>query len=137
MGVFVDRDLQQVAEIVKYCRLGYAQLHGAESPDYCRGSCRDAAPCQVLKAIRVGPQTTAAEVVPYRGCVQGFLLDTYQKNAVGGTGETFDWSMIDRLCLTDPFCWPAASISTICVTPWSGSAPTASMPIQAWRMRRV
>ena len=51
------------------------------------GTCREcAAPCQVLKAIRVGPQTTAAEVALYQDCVKGYLLDTYQKNAVGGTG---------------------------------------------------
>jgi len=103
VGVFVDRELQQVEAIVKQCRLSYAQLHGTESPEDCRHLAKIAAPCQVLKAIRVGPQTTAAEVAPYQDSIQGFLLDTYQKNAVGGTGETFDWSLVDRLNLIKPF----------------------------------
>jgi phosphoribosylanthranilate isomerase len=103
VGVFVDEELPQVEAIVKQCRLRYAQLHGAESPEACRYLAKMASPCQVLKAIRVGPQTTVAEVAPYQDSVQGFLLDTYQKNAVGGTGEAFDWSLIDRLNLTKPF----------------------------------
>ena len=57
----------------------------------------------MLKAIRVGPATTAAEVAPYRGAVCGFLLDTYQQEAVGGTGAVFDWALIDRLQLDRPF----------------------------------
>lgn len=103
VGVFVDEDCRKVEEIIRHCRLSYAQLHGAESPAYCHCLAESAAPCQVLKAIRVGPQTTAAEVAPYTDCVQGFLLDTYQKDAVGGTGAAFDWSMIDRLHLGKPF----------------------------------
>ncbi|MBV5318107.1 MAG: phosphoribosylanthranilate isomerase [Desulfobulbaceae bacterium] len=103
VGVFVDRELSQVAAIIKQCRLGYAQLHGTESPEDCRQLAQLAAPCQVLKAVRVGPQSTAADVALYRDSVQGFLLDTYQKNAVGGTGTTFDWSLIDSLKLTKPF----------------------------------
>ena len=103
VGVFVDEELSQVEAIVKQCRLSYAQLHGAESPEACRCLAEVTTPCQVLKAIRVGPRTTVAEVAPYQESVQGFLLDTYQKNVVGGTGEAFDWSLIDRLNLTKPF----------------------------------
>ena len=103
VGVFVDRDQHQVEEIVKQCGLGYAQLHGAESPEYCRHLAASATPCQVIKAIRVGPHTTVAEVAPYQDYIKGYLLDTYQKNAVGGTGEIFDWSIIERLHLGKPF----------------------------------
>ena len=103
VGVFVDQEQQQVSEIIKQCRLGYAQLHGVESPEYFLRLANSTPSCQVLKAIRVGPYTTAAEVARYQDSVQGFLLDTYRKNAVGGTGETFDWSMIDLLDLNKPF----------------------------------
>lgn len=103
VGVFVNRDRQQVEKIIRQCGLGYAQLHGGESPEYCRSLAENAGPCRILKAIRVGPHTTSAEVAPYQDYVQGFLLDTYQKNVVGGTGEVFDWSVIDRLHLSKPF----------------------------------
>lgn len=103
VGVFVDGDFAEVKEIIQDCGLVYAQMHGAESPAYCRDLAAQAAPCKVLKAIRVGAHTTAGEAAPYRDCVQGFLLDTFQKNAAGGTGETFDWGMIERLELGKPF----------------------------------
>lgn len=103
VGVFVDETLQRVAEIATTCRLDYVQLHGAESPDYCRRLAALIPCCRLLKAVRVGEQTTAGDVAPYRDCIQAYLLDTYQKSAVGGTGLTFDWGLIDRLQLNRPF----------------------------------
>ena len=99
VGVFVDRDREEVEEIIRYCRLGYAQLHGQESPKYCERLARFAAPCQVLKALRVGEHLRAEDIVPYSEHVKGFLLDTYHKDMVGGTGKSFDWSIIERLAL--------------------------------------
>ena len=102
VGVFVNEEMARVEAVVRGCCLQYAQLHGAEPPDYCRELAARAG-CRVLKAIRVGPATTDAEVTPYRGAVCGFLLDTYQQEAVGGTGVVFDWALIDRLVLDRPF----------------------------------
>ncbi|MDR2549101.1 MAG: phosphoribosylanthranilate isomerase [Desulfobulbus sp.] len=103
VGVFVDEQPDRVAAIVRECGIGIVQLHGAESPAYCRELATLAAPCKLLKAIRIGGHTTAAEVAPYNDAVHGLLLDTYQKNVVGGTGQTFDWALIDRLDLARPF----------------------------------
>ncbi|MCL2791264.1 MAG: phosphoribosylanthranilate isomerase [Desulfobulbus sp.] len=103
VGVFVDEEPGQVAAIVRECGINIIQLHGAESPAYCRKLASLVAHCKLLKAIRVGERTTAADVAPYDAVVHAFLLDTYQKNVVGGTGQTFDWTLIDRLNLTKPF----------------------------------
>jgi len=103
VGVFVDGAMDRTAEVIRGCGLNYAQLHGMESAEYCRDLAAQAAPCRVLKALRVGPHSTAADATPYRDSVQGFLLDTFHKQAVGGTGETFDWSMISRLQIEKPF----------------------------------
>jgi len=102
VGVFVNEELGRVTEIIRDCGLGYAQLHGAESPAYCRELAVLVTPCRVLKAIRVGEETTAAEVARYHEVVRGYLLDTYQKDVVGGTGHAFDWDLIDRLQLNKP-----------------------------------
>lgn len=103
VGVFVDKKRKEVEEIIDYCRLDYVQLHGKESPKYCERLTRMAAPCQVIKALRVGPQLTAEQIDPYKPHVKGFLLDTYEKGTVGGTGKKFDWSTIDELYLQKPF----------------------------------
>jgi phosphoribosylanthranilate isomerase len=103
VGVFVDEKPGRVAAIVRQCGINIIQLHGAESPAYCRELAALAAPCKLLKAIRIGDRASAAEIAPYNDVVHGFLLDTYQKNVDGGTGQTFDWALIDRLDLTKPF----------------------------------
>ena len=103
VGVFVDKKRQDVEEIIQFCRLGFAQLHGEESPKYCERLLRFASPCQVIKAFRVGPQTTAEDFVPYAPHVKAFLLDTYDKELAGGTGRSFDWSIIEKLRLENPY----------------------------------
>ncbi len=102
VGVFVDEEAGRVAEIVRACGLGYVQLHGNESPASCRQLVTLAPSCRLLKAFRVGPHTTAAEIAVYRDIVQGYLLDTYQPGVAGGTGRAFDWTLIDRLGLDKP-----------------------------------
>ncbi|MCI5209367.1 MAG: phosphoribosylanthranilate isomerase [Candidatus Electrothrix sp. ATG2] len=99
VGVFVDRDREEVEEIIRFCSLGYAQLHGQESPKYCERLARFAAPCQIIKALRVGGDLQASDITPYNEHVKGFLLDTYQKGVQGGTGACFDWSLIEGLQL--------------------------------------
>ena len=92
VGVFVDAEATVVEEIAHYCRLTLVQLHGDESPRYCRDL-----PLPVLKAFRVGADFDGTAFVPYEDCVRGFLLDTYHKDMAGGTGETFDWGILQQL----------------------------------------
>ncbi|MBC8207849.1 MAG: phosphoribosylanthranilate isomerase [Desulfobulbaceae bacterium] len=102
VGVFVDREREEVEEIVEYCGLSYAQLHGCEDPKYCERLARFSSPCQVVKAFRVEPQSKATDFIPYESSVRGYLLDTYSKGMPGGTGKTFDWSIVERLQLKRP-----------------------------------
>ncbi len=102
VGVFVDRDLKEVEEIISSCGLSHVQLHGSEDPEYCKSLARSAAPCKVIKAFRVGGETQLELFSPYDDAVQGFLLDTYSKGIAGGTGLSFDWRIIDGLRLQLP-----------------------------------
>ncbi|MBI5557324.1 MAG: phosphoribosylanthranilate isomerase [Deltaproteobacteria bacterium] len=92
VGVFRNEDPERVAEIVRSCNLTVIQLHGAESPDYCRRF-----QTRVVKAFQVHDMLTAQDLLPYEEAVCGFLLDTYDKNQGGGTGKTFDWSLVHKL----------------------------------------
>jgi phosphoribosylanthranilate isomerase len=98
VGVFMDEDPDMVNEIVQYCGLTILQLHGNESPEYCQNFYS-----RILKAFRVTSEMTPEALTPYHDVVSGFLLDTYHKDKGGGTGETFDWSLIDKLQLSKPF----------------------------------
>ena len=98
VGVFMDEDPDLVNEIGQYCGLTILQLHGNESPEYCRNF-----HFRILKAFQVTSDMTPETLTPYQDVVSGFLLDTYHKDKGGGTGETFDWSLVDKLQPGKPF----------------------------------
>lgn len=65
------------------------QFHGEEPPDFCRRYGR-----RGLKAFRIREAEDVERVQSYRGCVGGYLMDSYQKGQQGGTGHTFTWSLL-------------------------------------------
>lgn len=97
VGVFKNEDPDIVHEIVQYCDLSVVQLHGSEPPQY-----SEAITCRVVKAFGVRANMESAQLESYRGVVDGFLLDTYQKGISGGTGKTFDWQLIHKLSPPGP-----------------------------------
>lgn len=102
VGVFVDAPYEKIIDCAA-AGLSYLQLHGMESVEYCEAIKEKLPFCKILKAFRVGPQSRAADFAVYNNCVDGFLLDTYQKGVSGGTGKTFDWSIIKTLDLEKTF----------------------------------
>jgi phosphoribosylanthranilate isomerase len=86
VGVFVDSDLQEVQRIMAACSLDMAQLHGRETPDYCRQLFPRA-----IKSFRVRDASSLGSLSLYN--VSAYLLDSYVEGQPGGTGRTFDWSL--------------------------------------------
>jgi phosphoribosylanthranilate isomerase len=91
VGVFVDEEAAMVRGIAETAGLDWVQLHGKESPEYCRSLGR-----RVIKGFRIKDPSSLALLPDYRGSVQAFLLDTYMAGTAGGTGETFDWALAIR-----------------------------------------
>ncbi len=92
VGVFVDEDAEKVHQAAAVAGVDTLQLHGSESPEYC-GRFR----CSVIKAFRVGVGLPLPDLDSYP--VSGYLLDTWDASAMGGTGKTFDWGIARDLCL--------------------------------------
>ena len=88
VGVFVDEDAALVKELAAQVGLDWLQLHGVEPPEYCRSLGR-----RIIKGFRIQDAASLERLNEYRGVAQAFLLDTYKKGQVGGTGETFDWGL--------------------------------------------
>jgi phosphoribosylanthranilate isomerase len=86
VGVFADGTEKEILSTVEECGLDVIQLQGDEPADYCRrlGS-------RVIKAIRVRDKFSLNRMIPYK--VRAFVLDTYRKGELGGTGQTFDWNL--------------------------------------------
>ncbi len=88
VGVFVNEATAVVNEIASACGLTVLQFHGDEDGEYCR---RFSLP--VLKAISVKSAEDLRGIENFPAA--GFVLDTYHPIFRGGTGETFDWSLLD------------------------------------------
>jgi phosphoribosylanthranilate isomerase len=94
VGVFVNADQ---GEIVGLCRDGVIdliQLHGDEDCDYI-SALKEKIRRPVIKAVRV---QNAAQVLEAQSLPCDYLLlDAYRREAMGGTGQSFDHSLIPRL----------------------------------------
>jgi len=88
VGVFVDEAAAVVQELAARVGLDWVQLHGQESPEYCRNLGR-----KVIKGFRIQDEDSLRLLAGYQGAAQALLLDTYKKGQVGGTGEVFDWHL--------------------------------------------
>jgi phosphoribosylanthranilate isomerase len=88
VGVFVDEEAAMVRYLAARVGLEWVQLHGQESPEYCRGL-----GCKVIKGFRIRDEASLRLLAGYQGAAQALLLDTYKKGQVGGTGESFDWRL--------------------------------------------
>lgn len=87
VGVFVNETEEKVKRIAETCRLGTVQLHGDESPSFCRKIKR-----KVIKAVRVRNMDSLKKMPSYT--VNAFLLDTWDDEQMGGTGKIFDWNLV-------------------------------------------
>lgn len=94
VGVFVNDDPAHIAELANRGVIDLIQLHGGESAAYIR-RLRTMTATPVIYAVRVGTHEDIERVKPYS--VEYFLLDTCTKDAYGGSGKTFDWSLIGEV----------------------------------------
>jgi len=92
VGVFVNEDPAKVREIASLVGLDWIQLHGSESPEYCRSLGR-----RVIKGFRVKGVEIFSQLTEYQGAAQAFLLDAYKPGTPGGSGETFDWELTRQI----------------------------------------
>lgn len=100
VAVFVNETVEQVQRICKHFTIAFAQLHGNESPEYCR-QIKDAG-IRVIKAFAVDQNFDFKSLNAYQVEVDYFLFDTKGK-LPGGTGLKFDWSVLENYQLSVPF----------------------------------
>lgn len=99
VGVFVNEPSDRVFDLLDSCTLDVLQLHGEESPTYCLEVKEFNK--RVIKAIRVKDETSLKQLDQYP--VDGFLFDTHVEGVAGGTGKSFDWSLLKKIKSPKPF----------------------------------
>jgi phosphoribosylanthranilate isomerase len=91
VGVFVNERTTTVQEIFNDCRLDMVQLHGDESPEYCR-----AFPArQTIKALALENDGDLKKAAAFD--VSAILVDSRHAGLYGGTGKTANWEMASQI----------------------------------------
>jgi|SRR5215510_12346902 len=90
VGLFVDLALDAINDMAAHCGLDRVQLHGRETPEFCRQIIRP-----VIKVFRIKNAESLASLPGYQ--VSAYLLDAYVEGALpGGTGASFSWELAAR-----------------------------------------
>ena len=99
-GVFVNAALEEVNEKIDTYKLDAVQLHGNESPELCE-SLR-AKKVEIIKAFGIDKDFDFGKLAVYSKVADYFLFDT-KTDLHGGSGNTFDWSILEGYTLDVPY----------------------------------
>lgn len=107
VGVFVDDMVQNIVTRVVNYHLDYVQLHGNEPREMCENLRLTLDPdirpgIKIIKAISVSDASDIQKYKEYVGAVDFFLFDTKCKT-VGGSGQQFDWQVLEQYDGEIPF----------------------------------
>ncbi len=89
VGVFVNEDIALVKNLAQSGVIDIVQLHGDEDNEY-------------IARLNVSVPVIKVQRVAERKDIKHFnsdfyLFDTYKKGVYGGTGESFDWSVLSDI----------------------------------------
>ncbi|MDX6614552.1 MAG: phosphoribosylanthranilate isomerase [Blastocatellia bacterium] len=88
VGVFANEgDPAVVARVAGEAGVFTIQLHGDESPEYCRAF----EGLNVIKALRVNQAFRPEDATAYE--TDAILLDAFDRDLLGGTGKVIDWAI--------------------------------------------
>jgi phosphoribosylanthranilate isomerase len=103
-GVFVNEELDKVAQLAVLYGLNAVQLHGQEPVKYCialKGLLADT-DVALIKAFGVDEQFDFDTLNAYANVADYFLFDTQTPNH-GGSGKVFNWSLLENYKLNKPY----------------------------------
>ncbi len=91
VGVFVNESIETIELHYLSGVIDMVQLHGDEDNSYI-STLKSTVPLDIIKAVRV---QTASDIVQANNYKSDYLLlDAYNNDCYGGSGTTFDWSLI-------------------------------------------
>lgn len=96
VGIFVNRPAEEVERTMEACGLDLIQIHGDESPAYCRRFPTG----RVIKAIAPRTPEELRRLADYE--VRAFLVDARDAGRYGGTGKRADWELAAKLGESHP-----------------------------------
>ena len=102
VGVFVNKNINEIEDIIKKLRLKYVQLHGSEDEEYIKTLKRIGV--KVIKSISISNINDLRNVSNYNS--SDYFLFDYKpmKNELpGGNAKSFDWNILKNLNTNKPW----------------------------------
>ncbi|ASP39913.1 phosphoribosylanthranilate isomerase [Bacterioplanes sanyensis] len=90
-ALFVNPTVEEVQSVLNQVRIDLLQFHGDEDNDFCRQFKHP-----FIKALRVRQASDLVALCLRFPSALALLLDSYKPGVPGGTGESFDWSLIPQ-----------------------------------------
>jgi phosphoribosylanthranilate isomerase len=98
-AVFVNEDAETITQLIAAYNFDAIQLHGNEDPEFCKSFRSKVA---VIKAFGLDKGFDFERLNDFAGSVDYFLFDT-KTDIHGGSGKSFDWTLLDNYKLDIPF----------------------------------
>ena len=92
VGLFVNESAEHIKVLCDSVKFDLLQFHGDESPEYCASVGHP-----YMKALRATNRDQIKVEAQSFESAQAILVDTATDGQFGGTGKTFDWSMLPDL----------------------------------------
>lgn len=108
VGVFVNAGMDILLNAVHDYQLDYVQLHGDESPGYCRElqllwSVSTLRKAKLAKAFPIDRNFDFSITTDYTDSCDLFVFDTGGQAEHGGTGVQWDWNKLEEYTGNTPF----------------------------------
>ena len=97
-GVFVNADFEKIKDKVHVHKLEAIQLHGQESPEFCKKIKNLGV--EIIKTFSIDENFNFNILEKYKLCSDYFLFDTKGKSP-GGNGISFDWEILRNYNIFD------------------------------------
>ena len=89
VGIFLNPSKEEIETVLKVCPLDIVQLHGEETPSFCRQFTQE-----VWKSFSIENESSLDRINQYE--VDGYLLDSFVKGQKGGSGKKFNWNLLEN-----------------------------------------
>lgn len=102
VGVFVNATEEEIMKQVEDFGLDIVQLHGDETPTFCN---KISDHIKVIKAFRITSFDNNIDwlVKEYDEVCDFYLFDKGSAGLYGGTGQKFDWTLLEKSVIGKPF----------------------------------
>ena len=102
VGVFVNKNINEIEDIIKKVRLKYVQLHGSENEEYIKALKKFGV--KVIKSVSISNKNDLINIYNYNSA-DYYLFDykPMEGELPGGNAKSFNWSILKNLNTSKPW----------------------------------